>query len=345
MISTYNLIKLNKHISNPKSILPSGWRILLDSDKIAGLKETGYHGYAFVNHNTKEFVIASSGTNKGERGIEDFLADLASDFQILSGEVPAQLTDGALPFARGALAQHYHPSYKIYFTGHSLGAVLAELSKVYFDANGYALNSQAVTFDSPGSMPILAHLGYEGNTPLPGITIYNGAPNVINTCNKQAGLVHQLYKDKVDLVSTNSAMQDILDYVKHTNGLHSLDNLFKSFNAETSLPYHSKLVRDWPVITEKNRDYFKKIISSVNHLEKPTVALLKHGKNFFKSLYEDDNDAQVAVAPAVPIFNSLFHFFEGMDKLLENVTELTSHAGDTINTLGLCSYFGTCDEV
>jgi hypothetical protein len=122
----------------------------------------------------------------------DLVEDLFSDKDIMLGLAPEQFTKAALPFAATVLASFGNEvsNYEIYFTGHSLGAVLAELTKVKLELD-INLTSKVISFDSPGSSAIIHKLinGTAGGK-IAGITSYNGEANLINSCHEPAGEVY-----------------------------------------------------------------------------------------------------------------------------------------------------------
>jgi hypothetical protein len=125
-----------------------GWRDLSNFDN----NETGYSGRAFYNNQTHEVAIASKGTDFSKGFIPDSL-DKGNVEQIAVGAMPTQAKDAyefALSAHTKAESEHGNESLYFYLIGHSLGAVLAELTAVGFALDGKE-NFEAVTFDSLGS--------------------------------------------------------------------------------------------------------------------------------------------------------------------------------------------------
>jgi hypothetical protein len=84
------------------------------------------------------------------------------------------------------------PDYSVVITGHSLGAVMAELV-------GSILKIPTVVFESPGAKKRLQEQhGYDINFIKNNFTYYLGAPNPINTLDEHIGSGYRLYIKNVD---------------------------------------------------------------------------------------------------------------------------------------------------
>jgi pimeloyl-ACP methyl ester carboxylesterase len=78
--------------------------------------------------------------------------------------------------------------YGVYVTGHSQGALIAELIAAH-----YPEVSGAVTFESPGSAEIVRRNPQYFAVPNPNIKVFLAAPNIVNTSGSQAGVIHRVY--------------------------------------------------------------------------------------------------------------------------------------------------------
>ena len=83
------------------------------------------------------------------------------------------------------------------FTGHSLGAYLAELSVYYCHMDLNFKNVKAVTFDGPGSLDMMEQLSKNllirfDPTQLD-IIRYTAGPNMVNCANKHVGVSYRLF--------------------------------------------------------------------------------------------------------------------------------------------------------
>ena len=135
-----------------------------------------YQGVAFRSEKHKVIIIAHKGTNP-----ENF-SDLINDANLAVGKNPRDYAS-AQEFSRKRRkwARTHHANYKIIETGHSLGAVYAELNAIEFVG-------EAITFESPGIKAIKQTLPSGCK-----ITTYLAAPNPINTCNGHIGEIIRLY--------------------------------------------------------------------------------------------------------------------------------------------------------
>ncbi|MFT5166188.1 MAG: hypothetical protein ACI8P3_001419, partial [Saprospiraceae bacterium] len=172
----------------------------------------GYYGQAYLDRNTKEVIIAHRGTDslidafsEGKVGnqktgnkIWNLVKDLDDDYEIYAGKIPRQQFLEAQAFTKKvkqAYQKQFNAAPKIVHTGHSLGAVLAELCAV-------TDNCKAITFESPGTAPLLEELeslsygkfDYKTfDAKKVDITTYNAEPNQINTLHPHLGKVVPLY--------------------------------------------------------------------------------------------------------------------------------------------------------
>lgn len=227
------------------------------------LSTGGYYGRAYISKNKKEIIIAHRGTNLApevfensqkegvQMGWEDFLhfvKDLDDDLAIYKGELPSEQFQLARQFIR-QIQRDYHTEYKrspkISHTGHSLGAVLAELCAVRDSVS-------AVTFESPGSLPLVKKLLIEDfETPVSNILTYNAAPNAVNSVNPPTGKVVRLYPPfQLEALppDPNLAAEKLDDYyLQFTAEQHTLDKLLSQFNSNTGRPKKW----DWQTETPK----------------------------------------------------------------------------------------------
>lgn len=176
---------------NPSQPLPSGWDYYTALP--ADLQNGGYYAQSYIgcsNFGTKnyeycEVAIANRGTTLSITDIyEDFLVLLeltpnyyhnAKDY--LNFIIKKMITDGI--YTEG----------KVDITGHSLGAVIAELLYTEIPPGHKAF---ARVFDSPGSKKILTNMVNSGILPKNaladstyGIVRFYSPPNAINTTNEQ----------------------------------------------------------------------------------------------------------------------------------------------------------------
>ena len=85
------------------------------------------------------------------------------------------------------IVQCHSENAKVSFTGHSLGAILAELTAAKY-------RSPAVTFDSPGSEDLMNEFTTDDKEYAnEHIIMYNAAPNLVNTLAEHMGVVYRVY--------------------------------------------------------------------------------------------------------------------------------------------------------
>ena len=179
--------------------LPDGWSVLFDCPD--ELRCEGYYAMAFIGPPEKISGMNSYEVVIAHRGTIISAGDLWSDFEVLLGRMPGQFIKGAYLFneyVRQYINKNYPAPenwYSITHTGHSLGAILAELCVAsdvkYRDSLGESFGS---TFESPGSKPIIQSMEKAGTLPSGASSYADGAiyiamadVDAINTCNEQIG--------------------------------------------------------------------------------------------------------------------------------------------------------------
>lgn len=172
--------------------MPKGWSLLMYSPGI--INTQGYFGAAFINTSLKEVVIAHRGTVPGWNFYQDFLIWLE--------KVPTQFINSADPFTglvKEKLSQEFPSDWKEFnyvYTGHSLGATLAELSAARELKPG-------ITFESPGSLAMIQSFIKKGVISSEALDFlqkklvtYNTSPNAIDTTNRHpAANIVRLYPE------------------------------------------------------------------------------------------------------------------------------------------------------
>ncbi len=245
-----------------------GWQLLKSSE--GGEGQGAYHGYAWVNHQHKHLVIA-------HRGAAMSLGSLRANAEgVLFGELTSQqaaaagfvasLLGASLPLppqpayqveGLGFFSGDF-TAYHLAFTGHGLGAWLAELCTATF----HNLNAYAVTFDSPGAGPMLTQLA---ETNIAGhvkfrlaqlnVTTYLSAPNLINTCHPHVGQVRRVYlpdeQKKVAFLGWQKVEEKLAAlkaWFTHTVTQHSMQGFLAVFDKHQGYPREQKTIEDWPCL-------------------------------------------------------------------------------------------------
>jgi len=226
-------------------------------------KKSGYYSAIYVNEKTHQVVLA----NRGTEGIIDGLFKMNKDWQvnfeeILGGKIIVGQQARNLQATAEAIEIAKTRGYRLSFTGHSLGAWLAELSAFYSYAYFNYRNIKAVTFDSPGSAPMMDKLqssirARDAEVKLESINIvtYLAGPNPANSCNGHVGKVYRV-EPKMELTtSAESRMPNIVrnaygDKIKAVLSVegHFLDGILETFDPGTGKPKTCKKMLDWPKV-------------------------------------------------------------------------------------------------
>lgn len=178
MASLYELMQLNKAAHHYKtSYIPYGYQLLHTSNQI-GFSIDGYYGVAAINYAAKEIIICNAGTKIDKDSVFNTALDFVSDVQIFNKRMPEQFKH-AFNFAKFCL-KGVGEDYKIFLTGFSLGAVLADL--VAYKLINSEFDIKSITFENPGAAEIISR---KSNANLENIKdhfeVYNAAvPNLVN---------------------------------------------------------------------------------------------------------------------------------------------------------------------
>ena len=265
---------------------PEGWKFLTTASHF-GIKN-GYFGTAYWHPEHQQVVIAHRGTDI--KNVGALVADVKG---VLRNKYVQQMSS-ASTFANKVVAvlqeieQEKKVSFELFFTGHSLGGWLAQITtfttEYLEDKEGTFLkklerekdeplarstvqdshdvrqsyHSHTVVFDSPGCKDMLSQLADKLDVRLHGssidlqhldITSYLSAPNRINTCNSHVGTVYRIFTD----------LSDMGFFGKHTPlynlATHSMDKIVQAFDPETGQVLKDdrgglqiREVVDWPLI-------------------------------------------------------------------------------------------------
>jgi hypothetical protein len=163
--------------------------------------------------------------------------DLGNDLQIMIGKIPRQF-ETALAFIN-SLCEHCSCD-KMLLTGHSLGALLAQLISAKF-------NIEAIVFDSPGAKKLINKLvGKDFSSDH--ITIINDLPNFVNTFGEQVNLPIAL--DNGGTISL-SMVKNFLGTIPRRSGKqikylcsHGMEDILNSITLAGA--YKSIPIKTWP---------------------------------------------------------------------------------------------------
>ncbi|MGI9215161.1 MAG: lipase family protein, partial [Gammaproteobacteria bacterium] len=204
-----------------------------------------YFGAIYVNRQDNWIVVAHRGTNTLKACMADLEGIYLNKFT-RQKQVVYELVDRAIKLAKDK-------EFNLSFTGHSLGAFLAELSVFYCYSKFEFPYVHAVTFESPGSEESLKAL--ESHMEAERVTFseldvvgYVSYPNIINTCNHHIGSLYQVEP----LLSDHS--QYFSSWYQYTEQAHSIDRIVKVFeNGKIGRPLRLQYLHDWPMGNQRKK--------------------------------------------------------------------------------------------
>ena len=186
-------------------MIPPGYEMFLMSDHVVDSNEASFRCVAFLNKETKEIVFATAGTRPhlNQKGLDDLYDDALLVAQSKPAKMnPAQILNDMILDSLGEQAK----DYKFHYTGHSLGAAMAEMQAVDMDIklqkkglknHGEKDQITAVTFENPGTKPIVEKMYKEAGLPENSakklnFCAFNNRKNIINSLNEQSGTVYTI---------------------------------------------------------------------------------------------------------------------------------------------------------
>ncbi|MCL5261348.1 MAG: ankyrin repeat domain-containing protein [Gammaproteobacteria bacterium] len=260
----------------PSKPIPPKWSYLLKLP--ANLQTNGYYGESFICCHILESAPRGRTcyvaiAHRGTRATWDAYDDFYEDFSIAFGKEPYQYYMNALSYVdlvkKYVDSQYPGSEYNIYYsqTGHSLGAILAEL----IVASGYFTQTwDSKVFDSPGVVPIIQHM--QGLLPKDAFErVKNGVrydfsgANTINTFNEQISppsinleFEHEDFeKHKIPLSKIGSPGM-IYYFFDYTQNQHQMINFYDKWHSNTSgsktIVYNKDFT--WPIGFDAGYRYF-----------------------------------------------------------------------------------------
>ncbi len=208
-------IKKVEDLKNVANKISGSWKLFSTSDETHGANDLYYRSYAMVNEESKEVLVVNSGTRMNQlKQVEKkgLIHDIIADAEVFLKQVPMQFTDDGEVFLKHVLRTH--SDYSFILTGHSLGAVFAQLSHTYLEAHG--VNSTSFVFESPGSFDTIQgyikdnHLDVSINKVVQDSKVINAAPNLINSLHKQVGSVYRIQEKEAEECTVAKALYNFV---------------------------------------------------------------------------------------------------------------------------------------
>jgi len=177
--------------------------LFLYSDYMDDTKGFEYRCAVFIDRENKQIVCANAGTRlkANSKGANDLIDDgnLILHLEPRKLQSAKILNETILDNLGAEISE-----YKFHFTGHSLGAAMAQMQATDLflqmrQRDIKPLEISTITFDNPGAQPIIEKMLKKENLNPETVDInhivVNNRPNFINTLNAQAGEVFELVPD------------------------------------------------------------------------------------------------------------------------------------------------------
>jgi len=297
---------LDVYRGKDRPALPLNYQWLCDVP--ADMSFSNYFGAAYYMHVTDpdeyvQVVIAHRGTVLSFGNLHDdldiALGKIPNEFvsAIAFTEYVKQKITAKFPHKNGS---DNYPSILYWHVGHSLGAILTELcvARYILEDEG----TVGISFESPGSKPIMDKLVLEGRLnadairimkQMPTMFICNADVNCINTCNEQIAQVYQI-EDGYELPITRVNPTDISFYILFfTLDQHSI---LKIYNYWSSPIEKGPILRNWPIGLEVGYQYYMKYSNHSSYWEAAMENVWKNDPNLearFFNIYQDYHESMM----------------------------------------------------
>jgi hypothetical protein len=260
----FSLVVYGDCLPFPSDLPPAmRWELLCTQEFI-----TGYKGACYVRKDGAflHVVVAHRGTvlNQAVSTVGSFIAD----FNVMLGKVPTLQLASANEFLSVVDKKLYEKfkDAKIQYvnlaqTGHSLGAIIADLTCGEFNSRGLATRS--LTFENPGSKSMMLDLLKKDGTAEESVAetlgkiakyckTYLAGVNIINTCNEQMGEVGRLANLTCDYFVDPKGPYTYISPSYFANFYYFMYSVFDQHNMEKIYNYIKKttsclLITDNPV--------------------------------------------------------------------------------------------------
>lgn len=241
-ISALLSLKVYDDIKDANYIIPNTWVSLLESNHTnvpKGLGHESYFGRAYYSSDIKTIIVAHRGT--------DNYTDFTDNAQILFDQSIDQFSSAKkfITYVMCYTANNNINVQYLSFTGHSLGAALAELSSAYF-------KYPSITFDSPGTKGIIDN-SVCNNLPLDAssyvgknLITYSSAPNLVNTAKEHLGIIYRVFPD-IDEVFILKPQPSYTVYANDYSiqSQHLMTKIINQFNPITGDPKVYGIYQEW----------------------------------------------------------------------------------------------------
>ena len=290
--------------------------------KIFNDKDSGFHAVLFQNNEDHQLVLAYRGLSFDIAALLKKDSTLNTHIQgVIGGSIVAQQANAFIATGE-AISIAKAKGYNLSVTGHSIGAWLAELT-VYYGQWDFEQKLKAVTFDSPGSVPMMQKFKANIESHYStvdirdfDITAYLSAPNLINSCNSHVGRkVFRLYpklepqswlKKLQDLPVVGSQVGKAISPLTALAG-NSLKLMLAAFDPISGKPKKYEEVLDWPVAKVNMEDFQTGVVEKAIEL----IPYSSYVPSFITSAIASKVSGFVAEYTSVSLINLLANLYNG----------------------------------
>lgn len=178
-----------------------------------------YRSAIFIDNDTKEVVVANAGTRLGVN--KKGFYDVADDMRLIFNKEPAKIKQAKEVNKKIIeLLGDDIEDYNISYTGHSLGAAIADIQAAYMDVELQNLGKKAkdiatTTFDNPGAGNFVDKIyatSFKNRNVI--FNTFNNRENFINTLAPQAGNLFEIQpSDQKDLNWVEKLFALMMDFI------------------------------------------------------------------------------------------------------------------------------------
>ncbi|NDB83413.1 MAG: hypothetical protein EB127_11890 [Alphaproteobacteria bacterium] len=337
----------------------SKWKSIADSSHIQNT--AGFYGQVWVNTEHKQLVFVCSGT-KIDKGLSSLIKDAVNDAQLALGIIPSQFDLGVMRFIDDIINNQQDrllkevgveyedlKQYSLIFTGHSLGAALADGAALVAQKHRSLFKDiKSITMENPGSKTLMENIYQDrkkygrGEVNLEEVKesyyIVNNTPNLINATLEQC--TERVFLNEHDEYLHNeeegSWLFKLLKKVELFNDAYcAIQKLRHDHQEKFFKEPKLKIYENWPLNKAVNflENIEKQIIDSIKHpdpraLQKYTESCMKSAQQFALPIcISISKTALKSLTPAmyfynkIPDYYSVEKFWNVCDELRESIEE------------------------
>jgi len=313
--------------------LPPGYEMVIMTDHLGDTNQHEYRCVVLLNHNEKEIIFANAGTRPDFTA--NFASDLVDDFLLMIQHQPlkshpAATLNSMILDSLGEQAKDYN----FYYTGHSLGAAIAQIAAADMDIElrerdlkraGDNKQIFSVTFENPGAKAIINDIYHEAGQHFDKNTdgsfvVINNRDNVINMSNAQFGEIYHIMPDNQDPIFDNpfSSAFFYLSNIFDKMGTNIAASVFNLLSTGDDLEQDHALNNFIKVLKNGSGIVYHENDDHIIDFGKITHGRVEEIKESVKELHKMQQVEEISQKVADEVVHTVYHIVETCDDAIHS---------------------------